>query len=694
RHLLLLAPLALAASLHAQQATPGYSPDAAARERQVESAAIAATSPERAQAHSRALSAEAHVAGTPAQARTRDYVVARMREMGLETEVRRYRVYLPHATSVHLWRVSPMPRELPLAEPPVAGDPTSSLWQYPTVNGSSAPGDVRGQIVYVNYGLIEDYAKLDSMGVSVRGKIAVARYGRSFRGIKAREAERHGAVGLVIYSDPADDGYARGDVYPEGPMRNERGVQRGSVFNGNGDPSTPGTPSTENAARIPEARMPVPRIPVIPVSYGNAAELLRGVRGTSVPQAWQGGLPFRYHVGPGPVVARIAVTTDARTAAYKDIWDTFGIIRGSDLPDQMVIVGGHRDGWGPGAADNVSGSVSVLEQARAVMDQVRAGHRPRRTLVFATWDAEEWGLVGSTEYVEDDSLRLLRGGIAYLNQDVAAQGPSFGGGGSPSLRPIVRDVARMVRDPGGQGSVYEAWRKRANVADSLEVEMGNPGGGSDFAGFYNHLGIPIADWGFGGPGGVYHSQYDSFNWMSRFGDPGFRRHAAAASVGAAMLLRLANAEILPYDYVEYARTMRGYLPALESSLRAKHWEVTMAPLRAAVERMEASAANFAAARDAALARGGSASRYEGANQGLLRVERALTRPAGLEDRAWYRNLIYASDPDNGYADMIFPGVSYAIRYRDATAAQREIDDLGHRFTAAAEALDDARGALP
>jgi N-acetylated-alpha-linked acidic dipeptidase len=253
----------------------------------------------------------------------------------------------------------------------------------------------------------------------------------------------------------------------------------------------------------------------------------------------------------------------------------------------------------------------------------------------------------------------------------------------------------MVRDPAGQGSVYEAWRKRTNVADSAEVEMGNPGGGSDFAGFYNHLGIPIADWGFGGPGGVYHSQYDSYTWMSRFGDPGFRRHAASASVGAAMLLRLANAEVLPYDYVEYARTMRGYLPALESALKAKGWETTTTtPLRAAIEAMEASARNFAAARDAALARGGAAGRYEPANQALLRVERALTRPGGLADRAWYRNLIYASDPDNGYADMIFPGASTAIRYADAAQTQREIDDLAHRFTAAATALDDARGALP
>ena len=685
--------LALATSLQAQQATPGYSPAAAARERQVEAAAIAATSTARASADSRALSAETHVAGTPAQARTRDYVIARMRELGLETEVRRYRVYLPHATSVHLWRISPDPRELPLAEPPVPGDSSSGLWQYPTVNGSSAAGDVRGEVVYVNYGLIEDYAKLDSLGVSVRGKIAVARYGRSFRGIKAREAERHGAVGLVIYSDPADDGYVRGDVYPEGPMRNERGVQRGSVNNSNGDPSTPGRPSTEGAERLAEARMELPRIPVIPVSYGNAAELLRGVRGTAVPQAWQGGLPFRYHVGPGPVVARIAVTTDAAANAYKDIWDTFGIIRGSELPEQMLIVGGHRDGWGPGAADNVSGSVSVLEQARAVMAQVRAGHRPRRTLVFATWDAEEWGLVGSTEYVEDDSLRLLRGAVAYLNQDVAAQGPSFNGGGSPSLRGTVRDVARMVPDPGGSGSVYETWRRRTGVVDSAEVEMGNPGGGSDFAGFYNHWGIPIVDWGFGGPGGVYHSQYDSYAWMSRFGDPGFKRHAAAASIGAALLLRLANAEILPYDYAEFARTMRGYLPGVDAALKAKGWDSQTGELRGAVDAMEQAARDFATARDAALAQGVDAARREAANQALLRVERALTRPEGLRGRTWYRNLIYASDPDNGYADMIFPGVSNAARQGDRALTESELADLARRFQAATAAINDARAAL-
>ncbi|HEX8245815.1 MAG TPA: M20/M25/M40 family metallo-hydrolase, partial [Longimicrobium sp.] len=526
------------------------------------------------------------------------------------------------------------------------------------------------------------------------GKIAIARYGRSFRGIKAREAERHGALGLIIYSDPADDGYARGDVYPEGRMRNERGVQRGSVQNADGDPSTPTGPSTDDAPRLAPGRMDVPRIPVIPISYANAAELLRGVRGTDVPDAWQGGLPFRYHVGPGPVVARFSVETDVATRPFKDIWNTFGIIRGSELPDEIVMIGGHRDAWSPGAADNVSGTVSVLESARAVMEQVRAGNRPRRTLVFATWDAEEWGLVGSTEYVEEDSARLARGAVAYLNQDVTAQGPSFGAGGSPSLRATLRDVARLVPDPSGNGSVYQVWRTRGKLADTAEVSMDNPGGGSDFAGFYNHLGIPVADWGFGGPGGVYHSQYDSYAWMSRFGDPGFRYHAAAASVGTALLLRLANAQVLPYDYAEYARTMRGYLPGVEQMLKAKGWDTaTVAPLHAAVEEMAAAARDFASARDRALAGTLDTGRANAANRALLEVERALTRPEGLKGREWFRNLIYASDPDNGYSDMIFPGVATAVRHGDRALAEGELADLARRFAAATVALRNATQAL-
>jgi N-acetylated-alpha-linked acidic dipeptidase len=682
-----------AVRVQAPGAMPGYSAASADAERRAEAAAIAVPSPASAGEHARALSREPHVSGTPAQARTRDYVIGQMRSWGLETSVRAYDVWMPHPTSVRVWRVAPDTRELSLAEGPVAGDSTSTLPEVPPINGYGGSGDATGEVVYVNYGLIEDYATLDSLGVSVRGKVAIARYGRSFRGIKAREAERHGAVALLIYSDPQDDGFVRGDVYPAGPMRPAQGIQRGSVFNGAGDPTTPGTPSRSGAARIPLAQAGVSHIPVVPISYGNAAELLRDVRGTAIPQSWQGGLSFRYHVGPGPVTARVVVATDTATAPLKTIWDTFGVIRGSEFPDEMVVIGGHRDAWGPGAADNVSGTVSVMETARAIADLAKKGIRPKRTIVFATWDAEEWGLVGSTEYVEDDTVRLLRGAVAYLNQDVAAQGPSFGGGGSPSLRSTLRALARTVDDPSGKGSVYDVWRRASGVADTAEPAMGDPGGGSDFAGFYNHLGIPHAEWGFGGAGGVYHSAYDSRHWMETFGDPGYRYHATAARIGAALALRLANADILPYDYVEYAATMRRYLPAIAQAVSARRWPVSQTSLTTAIDRMARSAAAFNAARDSALGRPLATDTRRATNAALLRVERSLTRPEGLKTRPWYRNLIYAADENNGYANIVFPSVNEAIRSGDAALTQREIDDLARHFEAAAAALDDATRAV-
>ncbi|MBX7117626.1 MAG: M28 family peptidase [Gemmatimonadaceae bacterium] len=689
---LLLAALLVprTAPLGAQSLT-GYPASRAAAQRAAEAAAVARPDTARVGALARALADRPHIAGTPAQARTRDLVVEALKAAGIATEVREYRVWLPHTVDYGVWRVQPDPKPLELREGRLPEDPTTMQYdEYPTVNGYSGTGDVTGEVVYVNYGLVEDYAVLDSMGVSVKGKVAIARYGRSFRGIKAREAEKHGAVALLMYSDPADDGYVQGDVYPEGPFRNARGVQRGSVMNGAGDPSTPGYPSLANAARIPVAEMPVPRIPVLPLSYGNAIELLQGVRGAQLPRGWQGGLAFRYHVGPGPVQARVKVWSDSATAAVKSIWDTFGVIRGTDFPDEVIVIGGHRDAWSPGAIDNVSGTVSVVEAARAVAEQMKAGWRPRRTLLFATWDAEEWGLVGSTEYVEDDSLRLMRGGVAYLNQDVSASGPAFGGGGTPTLRGVLRDVTRAVPDPSGGGSVYDVWRRRSGVREGEEPAMGDPGGGSDFAGFYNHLGIPHSDWGFGGANGVYHSNYDSYTFMERFGDPGYRYHAAAARIGTLMVMRLANADVLPYDYVEFARTMRRYLKPIDDNLRAKGWPGSSAPLAAAIDRMERAALAFATARDAALAAGVAPARQRATNAALLQVERAMTRPEGLRSRPWYRNLIYVADVDNGYSNMVFPSVNEAIRYGDAALFQRELADLVQRFDAATAALDAAR----
>jgi N-acetylated-alpha-linked acidic dipeptidase len=446
--------LPLVASLSAAQATragatTGYSPASAEAQRRAEQAAIQGPRPARAKSHSAALSKEPHVAGTPAQKRTADYVIAQMKAMGLETELRQYDVWLPHATGVKVTRMGRDTTVLNLAEPAIPGDPVTAMKQYLTVNGSSAAGVGEGELVFANYGLIEDYAVLDSLGVSVKGKVVLARYGGSFRGIKAREAEKRGAVALLIYTDPADDGFARGDVYPEGPMRPMDGVQRGSVFNGAGDPLTPGYASKPGAPRLRVDQTELPKIPVVPISGANAQRLLSGVRGTNIPATWQGGLPLRYHVGPGPTRVKVEVTTDAATNGTKAIYNTLGYLRGSEFPDEYVYIGGHRDGWGAGAADNVSGIVSVLEAAQSLSEMAKRGIRARRTIVFATWDAEEWGLVGSSEYVEDDSLRLQKGAVAYLNQDVAAQGPSFSGGGTPSLRAVLRDIVKSVPDPKG-----------------------------------------------------------------------------------------------------------------------------------------------------------------------------------------------------------------------------------------------------
>jgi N-acetylated-alpha-linked acidic dipeptidase len=684
----------LTVSLRAQT-TPGYSSQGGVAERAAEAAAIARPLPATAAAHSRFLSLKPHMAGTDAQARTRDYVVDQMKGWGLETEVRTYSVWMPHPLSTRVWRIAPDPIELDLKEGAISEDPSSSTFpQIIAFNGYGAAGDVSGEVVYVNYGLIEDYAQLDSMGVSVKGKIAIARYGKSYRGIKAREAEGHGAIGLIIYSDPAEDGYMRGDVYPAGPMRPAQGIQRGSVMNPDGDPSTPGYASTASAKRLAPNEMAVPHIPVLPLSYGNAAALLRGLGGQSIPQTWQGGLPFRYHVGPGPVEARMAVVTDAVKNGYKKIWDTFGIIRGTQFPDEIILIGGHRDAWGPGAADNVSGTVSVLEAAHAIAEEARAGRRPKRTIIFATWDAEEWGLLGSTEFVEDDTTRLIKSAVAYLNQDDVAQGPNFSAGGSPSLRGVLRDVAKEIPDPSHEGSVYEVWRKRANLAvDTVEPSMGDPGGGSDFAGFYNHLGIPIVDWGFGGPQGVYHSAYDSYHWMSKFGDPKFEYHATNARIAIATLLRIANSEILPYDYVEYARTMQGFVSQVAQTLASKGSELSAAELSGAVMRMESAAREFSSARDRALQSTLTDARAKEVNAALLRVERELTRPQGLVSRPWFRNLIYAADENNGYSTMVLPSVNEAIRAGDARQIAAELADLARRFDSATRSLKVATGLL-
>jgi len=638
---------------------------------------------------SRDLSAVPHMAGTPAQAATRDYVLQRLKSWGVDAWSKEYTVYLPQPDTVAAWIITgARATRLALAEP-------GSGPQIPPFNGYTGDGDATADVVYVNYGLIEDYKTLDSLGISVSGKIAIARYGRSFRGIKAREAQKRGAVGLIVYSDPQEDGYFRGDVYPKGPMRNADGIQRGSMMNGNGDPTTPSWSSVEGARRVPEDSLDIPKIPIIPMSYANARRFLEPMTGPSVPQSWQGALPFRYHVGPGPARARMRVKTERGARAFHKIWNTVGIIRGARWPDQWVVVGGHRDAWGPGARDNVSGSVCVLETARAFATLAREGQRPARSVVFATWDAEEWGLIGSTEWVEELEDTLRANVVAYINEDGTFSGPNFSGAGSPSLKPLLRAVTRVVPDPVGPGTVYDVWLKAHN-GDTTALTFGNLGGGSDFSGFYHHLGIPAGGIGFDGPDGIYHSMYDSYDWMTRFGDPAYKAHRAGAQLVAVILGRLANSDLLPLDYAAFGTEMNGLVAQLDSGIAKKQWTqaVGTQTLKDALDRFTAVARAFGAERDS-VARGGAvdSARAQRVNQALMQVERRLTRPNGLVSRPWFKSLQFAADVDNGYATMAFPTVNEAIRYADAAAATKELGDLVIRIDQARAALVEAAAAL-
>jgi N-acetylated-alpha-linked acidic dipeptidase len=673
---------------------PGFSPAQATRQITLEGRLLGAVDPAVSERHATALAAGAHVAGTPAQDSTASYVLREMARFGFDTARSFHRVYLPHHDSTVVAVVRPHQERLQLEEPPISGHADAAdLW--PAMNGYSGAGDVTAPVVYVNYGLAADYAALDSMGVSVRGRVVVARYGRSYRGIKAREAERNGAAALILYSDPADDGYVRGDVYPRGPMRHAEAVQRGSINNGRGDPSTPGWPSTRDARRIAEDSMEIVRIPVVPIGYANAAKILEPLGDASVPQAWQGGLPFRYHVGgDSTVMLRAAVWPERGERAYKTIVNTIATMRGTDFPDEVVIAGGHRDAWGAGSVDNVTGIVSLLDAARAIGSAARAGARPRRTVVLATWDAEEWGLLGSIEWVEQEAARRRRDAVVYLNQDVTAGGRDFGAGASAMLQPLIRAVAAAVPAPGDTGTVLTAWRRTQRLGDTASPRIGDLGGGSDFAGFYNHLGIPAASYGFGGPYGVYHSAYDNIDFVSRLADPGFLSHQASARVTALLIARIANADVVPFDAAELGAQIARLAVTAERRADTAGVSADFPGLRAAADSLRAQGERFASARDSLLTAGPvRAARLRDANRLLRGVEQELTRPEGLVDRAWFRNLVFATGRDDGYGNVALPSVTEAVEDGDGERVMAEVTDLTGRVLAAARRVEAARRAL-
>ena len=561
----------------AQQRSLGYSDFSA--EARLEEKFMAVPDAKLAGEELKTLTIEPHLAATPEDRKTAEYVAGKFRAAGLETEIVPYRVLLnwPKVERVEAWdETGHLLMSGPTREH-VEGDPAAD---NPRVvmpfNGSSGSGDVTAEVVYANYGRLEDFNELAAHNIDLHGKIVICRYGSNFRGVKVYLAQQRGAVGVLLYSDPQDDGYDKGDAWPIGPWRPETGVQRGSVqylFKYPGDPETPGVASTldlPDSARIPNPSGPdgsQPYIISIPLSYHDAAPILQALKGPSVPQSWQGALPFRYHMGPGGETVHLVSQQDYQR---RIIWDVIGKIEGSQEPDAWVIVGNHRDAWVYGAVDPNSGTAAMLEAVHGIGALLRQGWRPKRTIVFCSWDAEEEGLIGSTEWVEQQG-RTLDHAVAYFNVDVGVSGPDFTASAVPSLKEFIRDIARSVPSPLG-GTVYQAWRLNPSVDNEHrqsnappipgeEVHVGDLGSGSDFTPFLQHAGVPATDIGSNGPYGVYHSAFDDFAWFTQNADPHFLYLQQMARVLGLEAMRMADADLLPYDYVAYAREISAYIDA-------------------------------------------------------------------------------------------------------------------------------------
>ena len=658
-----------------------------------------------------ALTEEPHVAGTPAEKRLADYVLARFKEFGIEAELVRYDVFLNHPKHVSLKLVAPVEEDLKLTEDPYDVDKDSTQdGMFPAFHGYGASGKAEGQVVYVNYGVPADFARLESMGISVEGKIVIARYGAAFRGLKVKEAQDRGALGVLIYSDPRDDGYMAGEVYPDGPMRPESAIQRGSVLflsHMPGDPSTPGWPSTSGAKRVAREQMEnVPKIPSLPIAYAEAEKILRRLGGPVVPSEWQGGLPFAYRVGPG--AARVAMDVQM-DEGLKPIFNVIATIRGSSEPEKKVILGNHRDAWTHGAVDPNSGTAAQLEVARGIAAAMKTGWRPKRTIVFASWDAEEYGLVGSTEWAEEHAADLQKNAVAYLNGDAAVTGPNLNMSGTPSLLALAQEVASDVADPQRSAPVGAGWESRQRSAwaqgTPIDLDAGEDakffarlsplGSGSDYTAFIDHLGIPSWDFGFSGGYGVYHSVYDNFRWMEKYGDPGFHYHAAAARLWGLMAMRLANADVVPLRFSTYARDIQVDLDNLrrDAIRRARMVGSNAKPaitpdfkeVLAALEEFRAAGEAADAAAAAALKRGDAAA-MERINEALMSVESAFLDAKGLPGRPWFRHMVIGPGLTTGYAPWPFPALQEAVENRDAAMFEAESKRVVAALRAATERL--------
>jgi len=647
------------------------------------------------------------MAGTVEDKATADYVAQKFREAGLETEIVEYKVWInyPEEISVDLTAPAGTAMHGPTREhvdnDPYQDDPRVVM----PFNGMSPSGDVEADVIYANYGTPDDFDKLAKLNVDVRGKIVLVRYGQNFRGVKVFVAQEHGAAGVIIYSDPADDGWRRGDKYPDGPWRPDTGVQRGSVgymFEFAGDPTTPGiasVPSLPDSKRIsPEQSAQVPKIPVTPLSYHDAWLILEHLGGPDSPREWQGSLPFTYHVGPGPSRVKMHLKQDYQ---FRTLWDVIGRVRGTELPDEWVVAGNHRDAWVYGAVDPNSGTAAMLEAVHGIGELLKSGWKPKRTVVFGSWDGEEEGLMGSTEWVEQHESEL-KNSAAYFNVDVAVSGPKFGASAVPSLKQFVRDVTKVVPSPKG-GTVYEEWAKatqpsppgtaasteasegrRAPVAQvKNDVPVGDLGSGSDYTAFLQHLGVPSADMSSSGPYGVYHSVFDNFAWFKKFGDPDFVYEQQMARILGLEVVRMSDADVLPYDYEEYGKEVVAYLEAAQKRAKDKFGDQTLdfTAVMNAARRFETAGAKTLEKqrempRDAARL-----------NQVLLSAERALLVPQGLPHRPWYKHAIYAPGEYTGYAAVVIPGVNEALDKADSERAKQQLQVLAGALERAAKVLE-------
>ncbi|MGO9590875.1 MAG: M28 family metallopeptidase [Candidatus Acidiferrales bacterium] len=705
---LFLLSLAMSSRAQAPDSISGFLPSHVETERQLERKFRLIPDASHAEDDLRHLTSQPHLAGTEASHQVAEWLRDQYKSFGFDAQIASYSAWLPQPREVQLELVKPVRKQLATPEAPFDGDPaTYDERAVRAFNIYSPSGDVTAPVVYANYGTLEDYRELASLGVSVEGKVVLARYGEGYRGIKAKLAEEHHAAALIIYSDPEEDGYAAGDPYPQGPWRPMSGIQRGSILYTQiypGDPLTPGVAAVSDAQRLaPDAASDLPHIPTMPINAQDAAVILGTLRGKHVPHGWQGGLPFTYHVGGSrDTQVHMKLVMDY---AERPLYDVIATLHGTS-DDQWVILGNHHDAWVFGAADPGSGTAAMLETGRALGELVRSGWKPRRTIVICHWDGEEPGLLGSTEWVEANRAELQSKAVAYINTDVGVAGPDFAASATPSLKDLLRAATREVADPETGGSVYDSWlqstenvkekekpsgtgSQAVTVEASVKAPVGDLGAGSDFSPFFDYAGIPSIDLGFGGDYGVYHSIYDDFYWMKHFGDPTFDYHVALARILGTIALRLDEADILPFNYASYASAIQRNVDDLAARADRHPDEAgLLKPVEQASEQFAASATRATDALRMVSTASIDPSNAEEINRALPEVEQALLVPDGLVGRPWFKHTVYAPGSYAGYASEMMPGITEALDRDDPVTLRQEADSLSAALLRASAQLDE------